>query len=267
MLQACKKQSNKPYYIQAIETNVYSLEEINYFIYNHMNMVYRDFFCESLYAYMEEELELKEMAAKLRRLDENGATVRDFILCILKDSNYYSANDLAKVSELVMNINNLSREERMLLEADSMLKQKRYGSALHIYLDILNGRDADDPSKQQLYAKIAFSVGMIYARMFMGRSANTYFSMAYDLYADPVYAKASVYMSIINNDDEELLKSIIRYKVSDEALAAIRKQIDKSRASIERSEGFLQFEDSLNEEGQAEKQIAKWKKEYYTMLS
>lgn len=267
MLQVCTRQSDKPYRIAAVDVNVYSLEEISYFLYNHMNLVYREFFCDSLFDYIEKELGEEQVAQGLRMLDRNDASVRDMIMYVLKASSYYSADDLAAVADLLMNINNLSRNERMQIEAGAMMKQKRYGTALHIYLDILSTRDPDNTSNDMFYARIAFSTGVVYAKMFMCRNANTYFSMAYDLYQDPVYAKASVYMSIINNDEEELLRNIIKYKVSDEALAVIKEHIEKARSQIESSSEYLAFESALNEEDGPEKQIAKWKNEYYTMLS
>ena len=47
-IQVCGRQSKTPYFIEAIKTNVYSLEEINFFIFNHINLVYREFFCDEL---------------------------------------------------------------------------------------------------------------------------------------------------------------------------------------------------------------------------
>ena len=98
MLQVCKKQSNTPYYIQAIEKNVYSLEEINYFIVSHMNLVYREFFCDSLYDYIENELGERAVAERLRALDQGDASVRDLIMCILKSSGYYTAEEIGRAS-------------------------------------------------------------------------------------------------------------------------------------------------------------------------
>ena len=267
MLQVCTRQSDKPYNIAAVDVNVYSLEEINYFLYNHMNLVYREFFCDSLFDYIENELGEDQIAEGLRTLHRNDASVRDMIMYVLKASGYYSADDLGAVADLLLNINNLSRNERMLIEAESMMKQKRYGTALHIYLDILGTRDPDNHSNDMFYARIAFSTGVVYAKMFKCRNANTFFSMAYDLFQDPVYAKAGVYMSIISNDEEELLRNIIKYKVSDEALAVIREHIEKARSQIEKSAEYMAFESALAEEDGPEKQIAKWKNEYYTMLS
>lgn len=267
MLQVCGIQSDKPYYIQAVDVNVYSLEEINYFIYNHMNLVYREFFCSDLFDYIENELKEKEIADRLRQMDESGASVRDMIVYIIKASDYYSAEDINAVSELIININNLSRNERMMIEADSMMKQKHYGTALHIYLDILGTRDPADETGGRFYARVAFLTGVVYAKMFMCRNANTYFQMAYDLYEDPMYAKAGVYMSMICNDEEELLKAIIRYKVSDEALEAMKKHLEKAEAQTVADAEYVKFENEIAGEDGIEKQIAKWKNEYYTMLS
>ena len=55
-IQVCGRQTKTPYYIEAIKTNVYSLEEINFFIFNHINLVYREFFCDELFDYIEKEL-------------------------------------------------------------------------------------------------------------------------------------------------------------------------------------------------------------------
>lgn len=266
MLQCCSVQSKTPYYIGALDKNVYSLEEINYFIYNHMNLVYREFFCEQLYEYIEKDLMQSELAGELRELEEKGGQIQDFIMCILKGSYYYSAGDMAAAAPLITSINNMTRAERMTLEAESMLRQKRYESALHIYFDILNNMEEDGENKA-FYARIAFSIGIIYARLFMSRNANTYFAYAYELFPDPAYAKACVYMSIINNDDEELLRTIIKYKVSDDALQTIRKRIDSIRRQIRKSPEMQDFMyDARNVSG-FENVVANFKREYYTILS
>ncbi len=266
MLQCCSVQAKNPYYIGALDMNVYTLEEINYFVYNHMNLVYREFFCEQLYDYIEHDLGQEELAASLREVERSGGQIQDFITCLLKGSWYYSPADLSAAAPLITSINNMTRAERMTLEAESMLRQKRYESALHIYFDILNNMDEDGENKG-FYARIAFSIGIIYARLFMSRNANSYFAYAYELFPDPVYAKACVYMSIINNDDEELLRTIIKYKVSDDALQTIRKRIDSIRSQIRKSPEMQQYMDSARNEIGFENVVANFKREYYTILS
>ena len=266
MLQFCGRQSETPYYIPAICSNVYSLEEINYFIYNHMNMVYRDFFCEELFAYIGDHLRRPDMAQVLRDMDAAGAPVQDFISYLLKESYYYNAADMAKVSSIMTNINNLSRPERLKIEADALFKDKKYTAALRIYFEIMNGMGGSALS-EAFFARVAFSIGIVYAHLFMSRNANAYFDYAYDLYPEAAYAKASVYMSIINNDDEELLRAIIKYKITDEALEAIRDKVNSLKRSIETDSETIDFIYKF-ENGLEDDNIIKiWKEQYHERTS
>ena len=266
MLQFCGRQAQTPYYISAIGCNVYSLEEINYFIYNHMNMVYRDFFDEPLFAYIDEHLRRPDMAADLRKLDSEGAPVQDFITYILKESNYYSAPEMNRIAPLLTNINNLSRPERLKLEADALFKDRKYSAALRIYFEIM-GQMEGSSLNESFFARTAFSIGMVYAHLFMSKNANAYFDYAYDLYPDPTYAKASVYMSIINNDEEELLKSIIRYNITDEALEAIREKVNSLRRSIETDADTINFIYRFENGLEDDNIIETWKEQYHERTS
>lgn len=265
-LQLCGKQSEKPYFIKTIKKNVYSLEEINYFLYNHLNQVYRDFFEEPLFEYIEKELERKDIASRLRSMDESEATTKDFITFLLTASKYYSHHELEHIANIVANIDNMTNAERQKMEADSLYRNKRYASALQIYNRILESREKDGLDNH-FYGRIAYAIGTIYARLFMSKNANTYFDHAYRLDPSPKYSKACVYMSVLNNDDEELLNTIITYKITDEQLSAIRAAIHASRNEIENSDSLAEFINDFKTNGQYDRIIDDWKKEYYTMQS
>ena len=264
MILCAGKTAGNPYYIEAIGQKVYSLEEINYFIYNHMNLVYRDFFCDALFEYIDASLGCRDMAAKLREMDEAGAGVREFITFVLRESCYYDADDLSRISGFVMNIDNISDAERLKVEADRLFSDKRYGRARALYMDILRARPAD-PSKDAFYARTAFCVGLCYARLFLCRNANEYFNMAYDIYPDVDYAKAVVYMSLVSGDDEELLRAIIKYRITDEALETIRRGVEKLRGVIKSSEGLAEFRYNVSEREAAARMSEYCKDEYYRM--
>lgn len=265
-IQICGRQSNKPYYIDAIKTNVYSLEEINFFIFNHINLVYREFFNEELFSYIEVELGREDMAADLRALSEEGADLRDFIRCILKESYYYSASELSVVANYVMNIDAMSESERLLIEADGYSKIGKLDSALRVYFDIL-GRMEDENLSEAFYARVAYSIGVIYARLFMGRNANSFFGYAYELYPDPSYARACVYMALINNDEEELLNTIIKYNISDDTLETVRSRVGALRREIETSEETVNFIYDFENGINSQNIIDNWKEEYYERTS
>ena len=259
------KQSKTGYWIESLGKNVYSLEEINYFIYNHINLVYRDFFNESLFEYIEKELDLSHMAKDLRSIEARDGTTQEFVKYILNRSFYYNGRELANISSLVANIDTMGRAERIKIQGDASFRAGNFNSALKCYLEILRNIGNENVS-DSFYGRVAYAAGTIYAMMFMSKSANAFFSYAYDLSPDPLYAKACVYMSIISDDDEELLSSIVKYKISDDELDTIRRRVNATRREIESQDDMAVFLENIKVDDFAEQFVNECKAEYYNML-
>lgn len=266
-LQICGKQAKKPYYIKNLNKNVYSLEEINYFIYNYLDKVYRDFFSEELFDYIENELECVDIAKHMRKMHEEGkAKTKDFINFLLEVSRYYDSRELLEIQVFVDIIDSMSKAERMKLEADKYFRQEKYASALKIYGEILANREKDRLGNY-FYGLVAYTTGVIYARLYLSKTANSYFSQAYSFDPDPKYAKACVYMSLVNNDEEEILNAIINYKITDEQLVTMRAAVNAARTEIENSEKTRAFFADLENRTKQKDFIDNWKQEYYNMQS
>ena len=63
----CRSEYSKiPYYIEGADINVYSIEEISYFLYNDIYLVGADFFCEDLFGFIEKNIREPELALRLR---------------------------------------------------------------------------------------------------------------------------------------------------------------------------------------------------------
>ena len=266
MVQSAGRISPKPYYIKEIGINVWSLEEINYYVYNHMDLVYASFFSEELFAFLEDGLGERALALELREIEKNGASVQDFISCLFKESGYYSAPELAEVSAFVMGMDLITPPERLKVGADKLFLREKYIQAKTAYLEILEGRKTEEnPASDTFYAGVAFSVGLCYARLFLCRNAIEYFNMAYGIFPKADYAKAAVYMSIASGDDEELLKAIIRYKISDDALEKIKTNVEDIRTEILESEDFEEFSCNMDDPEKALSMAQTYKDEYYRM--
>jgi len=265
-VQLSGKSSEVPYFIKAINTNVYSMEEINYFVYNHINLVYRDFFSEELFEYMEKQLGRRDMAEGFREIAKNNGSVQDFIKYLFVESYYYSIHEMNLIQNYVLNIDNMTKAERLKIEADNRFKEGKLESALRIYFEILNGT-GEEKMSEAFYARVAFSIGIIYAKLYMSKNANAYFSYAYDIYPEPAYAKACVYMGLINNDESELLKSIIKYQITDDALEAIRERVGALRREIETSKETVDFIFHFTGEDNRGEILEDWKNDYRNMLS
>ena len=263
MLTALKLGKNG-YWIESLQQHVYSLEEINYYLYNHIDLVYRDFFCPALYDYIEEELGLSEVAGDLRILEEKDGSTAEFVRYILNHSYYYNTRELADISSLVSGIDTMDRDDRLKIQGDSWMRSGNYNSALKCYLEVLRYRNPEE-GRESFYARVAYAAGSIYARMFMCKSANSFFSMAYDLSPDPIYARACIYMSILSEDDEELLSAIVKFKVTDDYLDTIKRRVWATQSEIESAGETAAFLERMKEPGFAAETVARWKEAYYSM--
>ncbi len=60
------KKAEKPYFVENISTNIYSLEELCYYLYHNLYLVDSSVMNEGLCIWISEELDLPRLAAKLR---------------------------------------------------------------------------------------------------------------------------------------------------------------------------------------------------------
>ncbi len=100
----------------------------------------------------------------------------------------------------------------------------------------------------------------------MWGAANSMVAKAYELYPDNTYAKAGIYLAIALGDDEELLRGIIRYKVDDDTLDAIRKRVNGMRSEIGKERKTAEFCAKFADPAAREGIINAWKQEYYQMM-
>ena len=80
------KKAEKPFYIENISTNIYSIEELCYYLYNNLYLVDSSLISSKLCAWLEEELELPKLAAKLKPYMEERPDLKKYCIRYLKRS-------------------------------------------------------------------------------------------------------------------------------------------------------------------------------------
>ena len=69
-----------PYFIEDVSLNLYSLEELSYYMMNNVYLIDRDFMNEELCTWISSEVKLPKLAAKLREIMHGNGPVSDFCL-------------------------------------------------------------------------------------------------------------------------------------------------------------------------------------------
>lgn len=157
--------SKRPYYIAGAAANVYSIEEICYFLYHDIYLVGADFFCEELFSFIEKDIKEPELARRLRFLSEQRAGLSELVLTVLRYVDFYTEEEIRQLGNLIERLDTQNVWERLKARADNYLSNRRYNSAIRSYEDIVYGKH-DGMLGEAFYGNVWHNMGVAYARRF-----------------------------------------------------------------------------------------------------
>ena len=89
-IRLCTIHSEKPFFIKEVNKNIYSIEELSYYLYNYLYLVDDKFFSDELIDYIEKELNQPNIAAGIRQIIANEGELGEKIAFVIKNSEYYT---------------------------------------------------------------------------------------------------------------------------------------------------------------------------------
>ena len=147
------KKAGKPYFVENISTNIYSLEELCYYLYHNLYLVDSSVMNEGLCIWISEELDLPRLAAKLR------PHLGKFTYDELKALNV----KLAKLDQEAP----LLRQKQ---KGDALVANKMYVSAIKVYQQLLK-KEGLEQVKPGLTMSIWHNLGCAYSYLFQMEKA------------------------------------------------------------------------------------------------
>ena len=107
-----KKKAREPYEIARIQRRIYTIEELCYYLCNHLYLIDYTIMNQQLCDWIRKELELAELADHLtEHLAQNGSK-EQFIMLILKSSAIYSAGELKQMQDVLDKFKNQKPVEK-----------------------------------------------------------------------------------------------------------------------------------------------------------
>ena len=220
------KKAETPYFIENISTNIYSLEELCYYLYHNLYLVDRSIINEGLCTWISEELDLPRLAAKLKPHLGKFASAEDVLYPIFKEINYLSYEELrvlnGKLSRLEME-SPLVREKR---KGDALMENGMFVNAIKLY-QVLLKREGLEQAREGLTESIYHNLGCAYSYLFQMEKAVECFQEAYDLGKKDEELKCYLlaYRSI--KTPIEYTSRLTELSVSEEMKAQIQEALDK----------------------------------------
>ena len=131
------KKAEKPFYIENISTNIYSIEELCYYLYNNLYLVDSSLISSKLCAWLEEELELPKLAAKLKPYIGREAGLEEVLYPIFKEINYLAYEELKTLNGRIEARKREPEEIREKRKGDALMENRMYVNALRVYQKLL----------------------------------------------------------------------------------------------------------------------------------
>lgn len=231
------KQADKPYYFKLTDTYVYSIEELCYYIYNNIDIIQDELFCDELVSWIGEDLKLKDRADKLLELLEGKAVLKDYVVCILCSGDYYSESEIKKLLHIMDELGNLAPLEKRKKKADNFIKYRQFTEAALEYEMILNSTEAAGMDSIT-YGNLVHNLAIAQINTIGLAGAADRFKEAYERNHNGESLKQYFYALIISRQEERVKEEAAGYGIGQDYLEQIRRELQSYNGEAENSEGY-----------------------------
>lgn len=161
----CKSPRAKtPFYIESGKVNIYSLEELMYFVQSARFVARDDFMKPEFVDWVEQETGQKELAVMLREKLSARVGLKDFFLPIEAANGYLTTSELQILNVQLQKYDHMTGLEAKKFYADQFMHQGNYVQAIAAYRRLLN--DSAVISEQgHVAGDIWSNLGCAYAKM------------------------------------------------------------------------------------------------------
>lgn len=192
-----------PYTIKDCGLNIYSLDELCYYIHNNIFDLNEDFVNGKLIGFISEELGLYPLANRLKDMRKIKKPEYEQLIAIVSEGDYLTAQELLDFKTSIARLAGCQSLQRYKLKADSLLKKGAVDRAIYNYSLIVKDNDFrqyNDIFKSYVY----YNMAVANAYIFHYDEAFKDFYSAYRYKKDDRNAFGclmSLYLSIENKDD------------------------------------------------------------------
>ena len=171
------KMAERPYYIENISTNIYSLEELCFYLQHNIYLLDETIINEELCDWIREELGLKQLYVSLYKVLDGNGSLADFLLPIFKEISYLTHEEFKKLNAALAKLAHEPEVVRQKLKGDYLLENKKYTNALRVYKAAI-ARAHEDKLGKQFTGEIYHNMGCAHMRMFQYEEALECFKEA-----------------------------------------------------------------------------------------
>lgn len=212
-----------PYYLEGIAVNIYSLEELCYYIAGSTELLEKNFMNSELVTWIGRDLGKCALSERLTQLLDDGGKLSAFVFEILKESGYCTPEENREIFRVLSEMEERTPFERSKLCADRLMERDRLLSSVYEYRSLLESEDYSDESAL-MQGDVWHNLGTAYVRIFLFDKALECYRNAYRLNERPESLKSLFYVYVCKGDELSLQNEAEEYHIDDVTLTAWRNE-------------------------------------------
>ena len=245
------KKATKGYYLESISTNIFSIEELCFFLYHNIYLLDDTIINEALCQWIGRDLGFKSLGAKLSSQLREGIDIEGFVLPIFKEINYLSHEEYKSLGIKLEQLDEQPAIVKDKLKGDCLIRYGKYINGLKVYQDILKKVEETNLGGQ-FNGTVYHNMGCAYARLFQMDEARECLRKACEL----LHTKAAIksYLGILHMTQtvEEFDKEALRLGVDDNTKAEIINELKMGETGEVISSSYSEFQKAKEDKEQGD---------------
>lgn len=174
-----------PYYMEAAALNIYSLEELCFYLLRETDTFGISFLDDELIEWIQNELKLPALAKRLQKQKAEGGGLAEFVSLLVSGCNYCTPQEVETLKEFLGAFEDKSEVECKKIRIDRLLARKRYRICIAEYTRLLYTPGVDGAFAGDIY----HNLGTAYAGLFFFSEAAECYQKAYQRNQNPLSQK------------------------------------------------------------------------------
>lgn len=216
--------TEKPYTFPFTKTKIYSMDELNYYLYNNIYLISEDTFQLSLCDWLENELLLPDVAEKIRNLLSHRNSLKDIVVSLLCSADYYTEQQIRELIKVMEQIERMPLIKKRKIKADNYLMFGEYAKASSEYEAIVDAKEAAIFSVVE-YGDIYHNLAVAKARTISASEAAKFYLLAYRRNQREESLIQYLYALLLSKNMEEFNAACEEFSISRERQTQLEEDI------------------------------------------
>ena len=228
----CKtKRSEIPFYIENISVNIYSIEELCFYLYHNIYLLDESILNEQLCYWLRDELSMDVLARRMMQLLDQEASVSAVILPVFKEIHYLSHEEFRMFSVRLNQFESQPRVTKQKIKGDYLFGHEKYMNAVQVYRTCLS-MQGKDITGSQFTGSVYHNMGCAYARLLQMDEAKECFRKAWEYLSTQSVLRSYLTAVYMAGDEEGMDEEAAKLGVEDKILAELKQKIEETRDSL-----------------------------------